>query len=162
MFTGAALLIIIIAVIFALAILGLYIWFLVVLMNLLNAISIENRKLPGGQVFLILIPFFSMIWSFIMFDRISQSIRLECERLGIERSGDYLKGLGMAYAIVGLVAGVFNFIEDLKGLSSVISLVGLIIWIIYWVKAAEFKRLITAANKEAKFQYTDNSDLLDS
>lgn len=161
MFAGATVAILIIAVFFALAVLGLYIWFLIVLMNLLNAVSPENRKLPGGQVFLILIPFFAWIWAFIMFDRISQSVRLECERLGIEHSGGYLKSLGLGFAIVSLVGGLFRFVDDLNGLSGLIGIVSLILWIVYWVKAAEFKRAIERANQQKGFQFSSSSDLLD-
>ncbi len=109
------------------------IFFLVTLQNTLKAISQENRRMPPGNVWLLFIPLFNIVWQFIVVDKIAQSIGAECRRLDIpvsEEKPSY--GIGLAWNICNCI----TFIPVFGGLASLIT------FIIYWVKVSEYKNLI--------------------
>ena len=109
------------------------IFYLLTLQSTLNAISYENRKMQPGQVWLTLIPFFGLVWQFIIVNRLADSLKAEFatknikiyeERPGIE--------IGLAYSIL-FCCTIIPFL----GLLTVIG--GLICWIIYWSKINDYK-----------------------
>jgi len=106
--------------------------YLLNLQNLLKRISVENRVVEPGNVWLMLIPIFNLVYAFILYPKISESIKNEFLKRGLSDSGDYGKSLGTAMAVLGLC----GFIPILGGLASIANLV---IWIIYWVKMSEYK-----------------------
>jgi hypothetical protein len=111
------------------------IFFLLNLQNTLQVISEENRRMSPSNVWLMLIPFFNIVWQFIMVARIADSISAECTRLNIpvkENRPTY--GIGLAWNICNCV----TFIPIIGGFSALITL------ILYWVKVSEFKNLIKA------------------
>lgn len=112
-----------------------YIFFLLTLQNTLKAISPESRKMPPGNVWLMCIPLFNIVWQFIMVSRIADSITDECVRLNIplkERRPTYNSGL------VWNICNFLTFIPFIGGLAALVT------WIIYWVKVNEYKNLIIA------------------
>ncbi len=109
------------------------IFFILTLQKTLTTISPENRKMQPGQVWLMLIPLFNLVWQFIVVDRISDSIAAECRRLNIplsEKRPSY--NIGLAYCILTIAGALIPFI----------SLGGLVTWIVYWVKVAEYNKLM--------------------
>lgn len=109
------------------------IFFLLTLQNTLKAISEENRKMPPGNVWLLFIPLFNIVWQFIVVDKIAQSIGAECSRLKIPvRENKPTYGIGLAWNI----CNCFTIIPVIGGLAALVT------FIIYWVKVAEFKNLI--------------------
>ncbi|MBA2250945.1 MAG: hypothetical protein H0W12_12235 [Chitinophagaceae bacterium] len=118
-------------IVIALAIIP-YIFFLITLQKTLNAISAENQKMSPGNVWLMLIPLFNIVWQFIVVNSIADSIKAECERLNIPiKENKPTSGLGLAWNI----STVCFFIPFA-------SLASLVLWILYWVKVNEFKNLI--------------------
>lgn len=111
------------------------IFFLLTLQNTLKSISEENRKMPPSNVWLMLIPVFNLVWQFIMVDKIAQSIGAECARLNIP-----VNDPKPTYNI-GLVWNICIFLSIIPILGG---LAALITFILYWVKVAEFKKLILA------------------
>ena len=108
------------------------IFFLLSLQNTLKTISPDNRYMKPGQVWLLCIPIFNLIWQFIVVSRVSDSIKLECERLNIPtRESRPTYRIGLAWCICSLSF----FIPFLP-------FVTLIIWILYWVKINEHRKLI--------------------
>ena len=108
------------------------IFFLLTLQRTLDAISIENRKMPPLNVWLMLIPLFNIVWQFIVVMKIADSIADECIRLNIpvkETRPTYNTGLTWN------ICSVCSFIP-------LVPLVSLIFWIMYWVKVNEYKNLI--------------------
>ncbi len=94
--------------------------------------------MPAGYVWLMFVPIFNIVWQFIMVGRIADSIRVECIRLNIPaREERPTYNIGLAFCICSLA----GFIPVLGPLAV------LIIWIMYWVKVNEFKKLIIA-NKD--------------
>jgi hypothetical protein len=64
------------------------IFYLITLQKTLETIVPENRKMPPGQVWLLLIPLFNYIWQFFTVSNIADSIKAECERLNIPINED--------------------------------------------------------------------------
>ncbi|MDQ3048182.1 MAG: hypothetical protein M3R27_11595 [Bacteroidota bacterium] len=129
--------IIIIAVIIGIAV-GLIplIFYLLTLQNTLKEVSPENQKMPPGQVWLILIPLFGLIWQFIVVNRIADSLKAEFAKRAVQVEEDRPGyGIGIAYCILYCCSVV-----PLLGIFA--SLGGLVCWIIYWVKIAGYKKTL--------------------
>lgn len=132
--------VIIIAVIIGIAI-GLIplIFYLLTLQKTLNEVSPENQKLPPGQVWLILIPLFGLVWSFIVVNRIADSLKAEFAMRGIQVDEDRPGySIGLTYCIL-YCCSVVPFLGGLAALG------GLVCWIIYWVKIAGYKTKLQQA-----------------
>ena len=109
------------------------IFFLLTLQNTLKAISDENRRMPPANVWLLFIPLFNIVWQFIVVDKIAQSIAAECARLNLPVKEDKpTYGIGLAWNICNCI----SLIPIVGGLAALIT------FIIYWVKVAEYKKLI--------------------
>ena len=126
---GAGLAVFIIGAIIGIIILVL---FLLNLQNLMKSIKEENRDVSPGKVWLMLIPIFSAIYAFILYPKISSSIKKELESRGME--GDGAKQVGLAAAITSAISLIPI------GSQSLISLLSLIALIIWWVKTAQYKK----------------------
>ncbi len=109
------------------------IFYIIALQKTLETISFPNRKMSPGNVWLLLIPFFSIIWHFIVVNNIADSIRAEADNNGVriaeERPG-YNTGLIMCIADCLFFIPMLNIITWL---------VGVVFWIIYWNKILKYK-----------------------
>jgi hypothetical protein len=130
---GAPELLILIILLGSLAVMILY---LVSLQSLLKEVSIENRKMPPGNVWLILIPFFGMVWQFIVINRIADSVKAEFQKRNIS-SDEERPGFA-----VGLTYCILFCCSIIPYLGALTSLVGMVFWIVYWVKVSGFKNLL--------------------
>ena len=121
-----------------LALLSVYIFFLITLQRTLETIDISRRTKEPGHVWFMLIPLFNMVWQFIMVNHITDSIRNECNRLNIpvqEARPAYGIGITMcALSVCGLIP-VIGYLA---------SFAGIIAMIIYWRKVNTYKNLIIA------------------
>ncbi len=119
--------------------LGALIFFLVTLQKTLESIAPDNRKMMPGLVWLMLIPYFHLVWLFILSGKIGDSLAAEFKRRNIvvfeERPG---YGTGMAWAFVGLVSLLLGF-AGTNMLSVILNIVWLTCGITYWVKIAGFR-----------------------
>ena len=142
-----------------------FVFYLINLMNLLKEIDESNRQMPPANVFLMFIPLFNLVYPFIMYPKISESIRLEAESRRMPAFGDSLRALGMVISIVSVVQVICNQLREESGyvgrLSSILSLGCLVLWIIYWVKAAGIKKAFRESPKGGSFGMTSNPDILD-
>jgi hypothetical protein len=127
------------------------------LQDLLKECDKSNVQMPPVNVWLMCIPLFSVVYGFIMYPKISESIKREFESRNAPQSGDYLKSIGIVMPILSVVG--LAPIDALKGITG---LAGLVLLIIYWVKAAEFKNKLRSLPKgEAGVKFSENPDLLD-
>lgn len=126
------------------------------LQDLLKECDPANLKMPPVNVWLMCIPFFSIIYGFIMYPKISESVKGEFESREAPQSGDYLKTLGIVMPILSVVG--YLPIDALKGITGI---AGFIILIVYWVKAAEMKNKLRALPKADGVRMSENPDLLD-
>ncbi|MCW3072675.1 MAG: hypothetical protein JWO44_2565 [Bacteroidetes bacterium] len=108
--------------------------FLITLQNTFTEISSENRQMPPGQVWLLLIPLFGLIWQFIVVNRLADSLKAEFTKRNIRIEEDRPGStIGIAYCILNCCS-IIPYLGPLAGLA------GLICWIIYWTKINGYKK----------------------
>ena len=92
--------------------------------------------MPAGNVWLLLIPIFGILWQFVVVNKLGESIRDECVALNIDTKHEKPTFIsGLAYAI----SNVLILVPVLRG---VFSFLFIFTWIAYWVKVHEYKKLI--------------------
>lgn len=122
--------------------LAIYIPYLLTLQRALEAVSPDLRRMPPGQVWLMLIPLFSVIWIFMIAAAIADSFDQEYRRRGIMTEHPRpTYNVGLTYGIMALASapGIFITNPGIKLFFSLFSLAGFILWIVYWVQVAEHK-----------------------
>lgn len=88
---------------FGLFILPLWILPAILSFLVLDRIPRQDRKLEPGLALLLLIPFFSMVWAFFVYPRISESLEAHFNRLGDRSAGDGGRTLAWIICICGLI-----------------------------------------------------------
>ncbi len=112
-----------------------FIFFLLTLYRTAEQISPQNRRLAPGQVWLMLIPLFNLVWMFIVINRLAASIKQECDRLNISYTQPTpTKDIGNIYAALA-IAGLMPVIGFFFGLAAFVC------WIIYWTQVARYRKL---------------------
>jgi hypothetical protein len=107
-----------------------------IIYDALNAVPPEHRKgITPNQVWLLLIPIFNLVWSFIVFQRLSESFQSYFEANGRPQPGDYARGLGLAFSILLVIThipclGCFTILPTL------------ILLVLTLVKISSYKSLI--------------------
>jgi len=101
--------------------------------RMLKEIGEERRVVPHRSVWLMCIPFFNIIYAFIFYPRVSESIAAEYKYRGMTSNGDYEKKLGLALSILPLC----GFIPVLNTFTSIGLLV---VFIIYWYRISYHRR----------------------
>jgi hypothetical protein len=120
------------------------IFFLLTQYRILELIHPENRRMPSGNVWLQLIPIFGHIYQFVVISRISDSIRNELNTpIGdsIFAEDPVPSGIRPTF-IVGILYAVFMCLTliPLTYIKSLFALAGVILWIVYWVQLARYKK----------------------
>lgn len=127
-------------IVVVLIVLAIVILFLLTLQRTLERVSPDLRKMSPGLVWLFFIPYFNMIWSFIVVNKFSESVGAEFQRRNIqtfeEKPGF---SIGMAWASLNLLAFLLAF-ADIPFIAFMINISGFICWILFWVKASKLKR----------------------
>ena len=110
--------------------------FLLSLQKALQRCAPESRTMSPGQVWLLLIPLFGIVWLFIVVIRIASSLRNEFLRRQLPLAeAEPGKTLGIAMATLS-VTGIIPLVGMITGLASFVC------WILYWVKIAGYSRRI--------------------
>src|SRR3954452_11022584 len=117
---------------------GIYIipiiFFLVTLQNTLKIIEPQNRKMQPGNVWLLLIPLFGFVWSFVMVSAVADSCKAQLEQYDVYYEQRPTYSIGMGWAVCLVLSMVINLF----------SIVSMIMFITYWVKVNDVrKQLIT-------------------
>lgn len=116
--------------------LGIGLGYILTLTSALNKCSVASRTLQPGTVWLLLIPFFNLIWNFFVVIGMANTLGNEFRARGVVQiDPEPGKSLGLAMCICGACS-----IIPLLGL--LIAPVYLVLWIIYWVKIAGFSRVL--------------------
>ncbi len=125
------------------------------LQDTLKEVSPKNRQVEPGNVWLMFIPLFNIVYPFILYPKISDSLRAEFTERGRPQAGDYYRSIGITMPILGL-CGVIPLLGVLASIGN------LVLWIMYWVKMAEFKKLLRSIPKTSdSMVISDSTDLLD-
>ena len=120
----------IMSIVFVMVLIGLIptIFYIITLQKTLNRCAPENRAMPPENVWLLLIPVFSMVWQFIVVGNIAKSLAAEFRQREIQvEEIEPGKSIGLAYCILN-VCSIIPFLGILSALA------GLVCWIMYWVK----------------------------
>jgi hypothetical protein len=107
------------------------IFFLLTLQKTLTRCAPAHRALTPGLVWLLLIPIFGFVWAFIIVDAMSKSLRDEYRSRQLTVEDAPTKNLGLAWAIL-MACTIVPFFGTFAGLGA------FVVWIIYWVKVAEY------------------------
>lgn len=127
---GALLIVFIIAALIGITVMVFY---LLTLQNTLKLVSLENQKMPPGQVWLVFIPLFGLVWQFIMVNRIADSLKAELAKRNMPSDEDRPGySIGIAFCIL-MACGIIPLIGVIASIG------GFVCWIIYWVKIAGYK-----------------------
>lgn len=107
--------------------------FILTLQKALNRCAPENRAMSPGQTWLLLIPLFNFVWSFIVVLNMAKSLKAEFDKrnLAIEEAPGKVLGL---LACILSIAGIIPYLGTLLGLG------GLVCFILYWVKIAGYSK----------------------
>jgi hypothetical protein len=110
------------------------IFYMLTLQNTLNKCAPASRAMDPGMVWLLLIPLFNLIWNFFVVMNIAKSLANEFARRGIP-SPEPLPGqpIGLAMSICACCC-IIPVLGAFAGLAN------LVLWVLYWVKIAEYSR----------------------
>lgn len=150
LFVGGMLIFLFIFIAVAILISVLY---LLNLQNLMKEVSPSNREVEPSNVWLLFIPLFNLIYPFILYPKISASVKKEYESRGISKDGDFGRSIGITMPILSLC----GWIPVLGGLAG---LANFVLFIVFWVKMAGFKNELIAT-KGRIGGLSANADLLD-
>jgi hypothetical protein len=150
-------------------VLVILIFYLLTLQKALSRVSPRNRLMEPGMVWLMLVPCVNIIWQFMIAIRVPDSLRNEFRDRGRDDGSDYGKSIALTQAILGLVNGVFgNVLSRSPGMEMIgsvvsigLSLVGLVLFIVFWVKVANYSNQLAADNwgdRGAFDRYGDDRD----
>jgi hypothetical protein len=113
-----------------------FVAFLAALGRAARLVTAENRRLEPGQVWLNLVPVFTLVWLPITIDRLAESVKRELLDRGQEVEGStYGRAAGLAW--LGCWAVAFLFVAALHGpppLGWLIGVVGFVCWVSYWAQ----------------------------
>jgi hypothetical protein len=126
------------------------------LQDLLKQVDPKNRLVHPGFVWMLYIPFYgAVIYPFMLYPRIAESLRKEFDARNNPQDGDYGKSLGIVLPILlcCMIIPILN----------ILALLGfIVIGIIYWVKMAQYKSLLRSLPKaEGGVRISSSTDLLD-
>jgi hypothetical protein len=102
--------------------LGYAVFFYVTVYQAFNAVSPRNRDMEPGMIFLMLIPFFNMIWYFFVVIRMASSMEKEFSDRGLRKDGDFGLMLGILAAVVpcfGLIMAIM-WLMKIRGYTEMI------------------------------------------
>lgn len=110
----------------------LNVFYLINLQNTLKEVGESRRKVPASNVWLMFIPLFNLIYPFILYPKICDSLKAEYEHRGLNAQGNFGRGVGIAMPILS-----FACITPVLGMGAVIA--HLVLFIIFWSKTAGYK-----------------------
>ncbi len=125
------------------------IFFLLTQQKTLQAVDIYNRSMGPGRVWLQLIPFFGLLWQFLVVIRIAESIGKEMTAwnndsiLGFSDAADVENAgkkptlfIGITYCLLIVIgySGSIFYKGPKAYIFGLVTIAGMICWAIYWVQ----------------------------
>ena len=124
-----------------LALIGIFFLNLLTFYRALSQVQSSNQEIKPNNVWLMFIPLFSSIYAFILYPKLSDSIRNEYQARGLKGDGDFGKNMGIAMAVLGLC----GWIPVFGGLAS---LTNFVLFIIFWVKIGNYRTVLKSSPKQ--------------
>lgn len=109
------------------------IFYLLTLQKALERCQPRNRMMQPGLVWLLLIPFFNLIWQFFVVVNLAGSLEKEFAERGMASEPEPGKPIGFAMCILN-ACGLIPYVNAVTWIG------GLVCWIIYWMKIAKYSR----------------------
>lgn len=130
-----------ILLLFLLVFVVIYVFYLITLQNAMKQVSPELQRMRPGQVWRVFIPFYGLVWQFLMIGHIADSLGAEFRKrnLPVDNARPGYQ-VGMTMCILNVISAIpindpaFALIKGLLGIG------GLVCFILYWVKIAGYKR----------------------
>jgi len=113
-----------------LVMIAIYVVVCALLHALYKAVPEQHRQLSTGLVWLLLIPFWNLIWNFFVFPKLSRSYQTWFEAKGDTSKGTCNSELAWTFAILCACSIVLGFIPCVAQLAGVAALVILIIYLV--------------------------------
>jgi hypothetical protein len=133
----AGLEVIVVAILTLLILAGLtpIIFYIVTLKRTFNSISVKNQGLEPWLVWLLLIPFFNIVWHFIVVTRLSESLEAEYRMRDHPTMPRPSYDTGIAMCVLTCLS-CWDLLTWPAGISAII------IWIIYWTEIHKHKKTL--------------------
>ena len=111
-------------------------------MNLLNACSAENRKMEPGMVWLGMIPYFGIGWTFYAIMMIRDSLKLEFEHRNLQTSNkEFDFSLGLTACIL---MACFYVLWWIPILGVLLGIAAVIVTVLYLLKLKEYADILNS------------------
>lgn len=110
------------------------VFYLITLQNTLKAVQPQNRRMPPGQVWLLFIPLFNIVWQFIVVSRVAESIQAEQRARGVMYTDASVRSIGIAFCILNC-ASIIPLVGALARIAATVC------WIIHWVKVNNHRKV---------------------
>lgn len=105
------------------------IFYTLTLQRALSRCAPESRTMEPGMVWLLYIPLFTLIWNFVVVNRVSASLQNEFRRRGLAGPVDTGRGVGLAMSVLACLSAI-------PILGILCALAAVVCWIVYWAKVA--------------------------
>jgi hypothetical protein len=112
------------------------IFYLLTLQKALSKCAAASRTMEPGLVWLLLVPVFNLVWHFFVVMGLAKSLKNEFAKRRIfspEEAPAQPIGLAMCICACCSIIPLLGFLA---------ALAHLVLWIMYWVKVAEYSRLL--------------------
>jgi hypothetical protein len=110
---------------------GIGIVYILTLQRAISRCAPQNRATSPESAWLLLIPFFNMIWAFILYPRISETLEREFRARNLPIEPQPARTLGLAVAVLH-VCWFIPVVHIFTGIA------GLACLILYWVKISDY------------------------
>jgi hypothetical protein len=94
-----------------------------------------------GKVWLLLVPLFNLVWQFLVVTNLAKSLRNEFTR----RSLPSPESTPAPGRVVGLAMCILSLVSLVPLIAPVASIAGFVCWIVYWMKIANYSRMLEGA-----------------
>jgi hypothetical protein len=111
--------------------------YILTLQRAISRCAPQNRVASPESAWLLLIPVFNLIWQFILYPRISETLEREFRQRNLPIEPQPLRTLGLAVAILQ-VCWIIPLVHFFTGIA------GLICLILYWVKISDYSNQLAA------------------
>lgn len=119
--------------------------FILTLRTAMLRCSPESRTLSPNLIWLIIIPFLTYVWAFVVVVKLAETLHNEFLKIKIEADKAPGRNLGLVASILSVIAIAPNI--DLVGIAGVPAI---ICWIIYWIKIWRFSFRLKAPVRAAQ------------
>jgi hypothetical protein len=121
--------------------------FLLNLQRTLERVSLVNRAMTPGLVWLQIIPVLGFFWFLYVVVKVRDSLRAEYKARGWPTDSDFGLNIGIAAGVLQVVSYGATWATDGYEAMQVILIGGaLVCWIIYWVRTAGYKKRLGPPN----------------